>query len=124
MGGNAGTQSFTVIVRAIATKELNQTNALRVVSKEIFVGLLNGLFFALITGSAAFLWFHDPHLSIIFGLAVICTLLIAGIAGALVPIFLEKIGVDPAISSGIILTTITDCTAFATFLGLATMFLL
>lgn len=124
MGGNAGTQSFTVIVRALATKELSSTNFYRVVSKEILVGLLNGLFFALITGLAAYLWFNDPHLSIIFGCAIILTLLMAGIAGALVPIFLEKIGVDPAISSGIILTTITDCTAFATFLGFATIFLL
>ncbi len=123
MGGNAGTQCFTVIVRALATKELNSTNSFRVISKEILVGLLNGIFFALITGTAAYLWFHDLHLSIIFGLAVIVTLLIAGLAGALIPIFLEKSGVDPAISSGIILTTITDCTAFATFLGLATMFL-
>lgn len=124
MGGNAGTQSFTVMVRAIATKELTQTNSLRVIAKEILVGLLNGMFFAIITGLAAYLWFHDLHLSIIFGCAVIITLLMAGLAGSLVPIFLEKIGVDPAISSGIILTTITDCTAFATFLGLATIFLL
>lgn len=124
MGGNAGTQSFTVIVRALATRELNPTNAFRVISKEIFVGFLNGIFFAFITGMAAYLWFQDAHLSIIFGSAIILTLLMAAIAGALVPIILEKSGVDPAISSGIILTTITDVTAFATFLGLATMFLL
>lgn len=124
MGGNAGTQSFTVIVRALATKELTSTNAHRVISKEVFVGLLNGLFFAIITGTAAYLWFHDLHLSIIFGSAIILTLLMSGIAGAFVPIILGKLGVDPAISSGIILTTITDCTAFATFLGLATIFLL
>lgn len=124
MGGNAGTQSLTVIVRALATKELSQTNAFRVISKEILVGLLNGLIFAFVTGLAAYLWYKDLHLSVIFGLAMIFTLLMAGLSGVLIPIFLEKIGVDPAISSVIILTTITDVTAFATFLGLATMFLL
>ncbi len=103
---------------------ITSTNSFRVIFKEIKVGLFNGLFFAIITGTASYLWFHDLHLSIIFGMAIILTLLMSGIAGAFVPIILDKLGIDPAISSGIILTTITDCTAFATFLGLATLFLL
>jgi len=124
MGGNAGTQSLTVIVRALATKEITSTNAFRVVCKEAMVGLLNGFLFALITGIAVYVWYHDWYLSLIFCLSMIFTLLMAGVSGALIPMFLQKIGVDPAISTVIILTTITDVTAFASFLGLATMFLL
>jgi len=124
MGGNAGTQSLTVIVRALATKEITSTNAFRVVCKEALVGFLNGLLFALITGMAVYAWYHDLHLSLIFCASMIFTLLMAGVSGALIPMFLQKIGVDPAISTVIILTTITDVTAFASFLGLATIFLL
>lgn len=124
MGGNAGTQSLTVIVRALATKELTSTNAMRIIFKEVLVGLLNGLLFAIVTGPAVYLWYHDLNLSIIFATAMIFTLVVAGLSGVLIPMFLQKIGVDPAISTVIILTTLTDVTAFATFLGFATMFLL
>lgn len=124
MGGNAGTQGITVIVRALATKELTSTNSLRVITKEVLVGLLNGLSFASITGVAAYLWYHDLYLSVVFALSIVFTLFVAGVSGVLIPIMLEKYNVDPAISSGILLTTVTDVTAFATFLGMATLFLI
>jgi len=119
MGGNAGTQTLTIAVRAIATKELTATNALRVVRKEIMVGALNGLVFAIIAGVMTFFWYGNLAISIIFAVATIVTLLLAGLAGALIPIGLVKSGVDPAIASGVFLTTVTDVVAFGAFLGLA-----
>ncbi len=124
MGGNAGTQGLTVIVRSLATKEITSTNILRVVFKEISVGALNGFIFAFIVSTVAYLWHHDLQLSLVFGSAIIFTLFMAGLSGVLIPLFLNKIKVDPAISSMIIVTMITDVTAFATFLGLASKFLM
>lgn len=124
MGGNAGTQTLTVAVRALATKELQSANALRVVGKEILVGGANGLLFAIIAGAAIFWWYNDPYLSGIFAIAIVITLLLAGLAGALIPLGLEKIGVDPATASTVFLTTITDVVAFGVFLGLATVWIL
>jgi magnesium transporter len=124
MGGNAGMQTTTIAVRAIATKELTATNAIRVVGKEVMVGLLNGVCFAVVVGVASYFWYGDLMLSCIFGAAMIFTLLLAGLSGVLIPLGFVKIGVDPAIASNVILTTITDCTAFAVFLGLATWLLL
>lgn len=124
MGGNAGTQTVTVTVRAIATKELTTTNAMRVVSKEILVGGLNGFVFAIISGIAAYMWYENLYLSLVFASATIATLLLAGLSGALIPIGLVKVGVDPAIASSVALTTITDIVAFGVFLGLAANFLL
>lgn len=124
MGGNAGTQTLTVAVRAIATKELTTTNSSRVIGKEIMVGLLNGIIFAIITGSVLYLLYDNIELSIVFATAIISTLLIAGFAGAIIPLSLSKFNIDPAVGSGVILTTITDVTAFASFLGFATMILL
>jgi magnesium transporter len=123
MGGNAGTQSITVTVRAIATKELNSTNVRRIICKELMVGALNGLIFAVFTGVLAYLWYHSIYLSLVFASATIFTLLLAGVSGTLVPIGLVKIGVDPAIASSVILTTITDIVAFGTFLGFASLIL-
>jgi magnesium transporter len=124
MGGNAGTQTITVIVRAIATKELTTNNALRVVGKEILVGGLNGLLFAIISAVMVFIWYQNIILSITFAFATIVTLLLAGLAGTLIPIGLVKRGVDPAIASTVILTTVTDVIAFGAFLGMAAYILL
>ncbi len=123
MGGNAGTQTLAVIVRAIAIQELSGTNAPRAVYKEALVGLFNGLIFAVITGAAIWMFFQSAMLGIVIGLAMIVNLVAAGAFGALVPIVLNRMGKDPAISSAIFLTTVTDCVGFFAFLGLATLLL-
>ncbi|MBW7851270.1 MAG: magnesium transporter [Rhodospirillales bacterium] len=124
MGGNAGTQTLAVAVRALAMKELTPTNALRVIGKEALVGLSNGLIFAVPSGLAAWLWFNDPIIGLVIGAAMIINLFVAGLAGTLVPLTLERMGVDPAVASSVFLTTLTDSIGFFAFLGLATLFLL
>ena len=124
MGGNAGTQTLTVAVRALATNDLTSTNALRIIWKESLVGGLNGLLFAIIIGGAVWFWFDDVVLGMTIAVAMVLNLLVAGIAGILVPLTLDKFDLDPAISSTVFLTTITDVLGFFVFLGLATMLLL
>jgi magnesium transporter len=124
MGGNAGTQTVTVAVRALAMGELTPANALRFIGKEFAVGGLNGIIFAIIMGGAVMLWYHDLRLGAVIGAAMICNLVAASLAGTLIPIGLEKIGVDPAVSSTVFLTTVTDVIGFLAFLGLATLFLM
>jgi len=124
MGGNAGTQALTVAVRALATNEISGTNALRVIGKETIVGFLNGIGFAIIIGVITALWFGNDILGIVIAAAMIINLIVAGLAGAAIPIFLNKIGSDPALSSTVLLTTITDIVGFFGFLGLASIFLL
>lgn len=124
MGGNAGTQALTVAVRALATKELSSTNMFRVISKETVVGTLNGIGFAIIMGIIAALWFNSQMLGLVIAAAMVINLLIAGLCGAAIPIFLNKIGSDPALSSTVLLTTVTDIVGFFAFLGLASLFLI
>jgi magnesium transporter len=124
MGGNAGTQTVTVAVRALAMGELTAANALRFIGKEIAVGGLNGFIFAILMGVAVVAWYHDWRLGAVIGAAMICNLLAAALAGTLIPLGLEKLGVDPAVSSTVFLTTVTDVIGFLAFLGLATIFLL
>jgi magnesium transporter len=123
MGGNAGTQTLAVIVRAIAIRELSGTNAPRAVYKEAVVGFLNGVSFAIITGTAILFWFHSPMLGLVIGMAMIINLIAAGVFGAVIPIILDRMGFDPAISSAVFLTTVTDIVGFFSFLGLATVLL-
>jgi magnesium transporter len=124
MGGNAGIQTVTVAVRAIATKELNSTNVVRIIIKELIVGLSNGLIFAIIVSTASYFLYHNIEMSLVFGMSTIVTLLLAGLSGTLIPIGLVKMGVDPAIASSVALTTITDVSAFGIFLGLASFMLI
>ncbi len=124
MGGNAGTQTLTVSVRALATKELTPSNTLRIIAKETFVGGINGFIFAVLVGLIASYWFSDTLLGMIIALAMIINLLVAGLAGALIPISLNKLKIDPALASGVILTTITDVFGFLSFLGLASIFII
>lgn len=124
MGGNAGTQALAVAVRALATREISATNAWRLIFKEALVGLLNGCLFAALLGLLAGLWFASPGLGVIIALALIINLFVAGACGAGVPIMLHRLGADPAVSSSVFLTTITDAIGFFAFLGLATLFLL
>ena len=124
MGGNAGTQTLTVSVRALATKELTPSNALKIVLKETFVGGINGIIFAIIIGLLSSYWFSDHLLGIVIALAMILNLIIAGMSGILVPLTLKRFNIDPALASGVILTTITDVFGFLSFLGLASILLI
>ncbi len=123
MGGNAGTQTLTIAVRALATRELLSLNARRVILREVGVGMMNGLLFAVIGGLIAGLWFSDLWLGIALGLAMVVTLIIAALSGILIPIGLDKLGIDPAIASGVFVTTVTDVIGFMAFLGFATILL-
>ncbi|MFY0635770.1 MAG: magnesium transporter [Vannielia sp.] len=124
MGGNAGTQSLTVAVRAIATKDLTGSNVWRVIRREASVGLLNGLAFAALMGLVGWFWFGTPMLGAVLALAMIINLLVAGLAGILVPVLLDRFNIDPALASGAFVTTVTDVVGFFAFLGLATVMLL
>jgi magnesium transporter len=120
-GGNAATQTMTVAVRALATRELGSSNAFRVVIREGLVGLVNGLAFAVITGVAAVLWFKIPGLGVVIGLAIICNLVAGALGGILIPMVLDRVHADPAVASGTFVTTITDVVGFFAFLGIATL---
>jgi len=123
MGGNAGTQTLTVTVRLLATKELISSNVNKIVSKEFLVGFYNGLIFAVITGLAIFVWFKDYHLSLLIAVAMIINMTAAGFFGIFIPVILNKFKIDPAISSSVFVTTITDVFGFLSFLGLASYIL-
>ncbi len=124
MGGNAGTQTMTVTVRALAMKEVTSTNAYRVIGKEFLVGGFNGVLFAVLTGIVTWAWFDSTTLGMVIALAMIVNLIVAGLIGTLIPLMLDRSGHDPAIASSVILTTITDVVGFASFLGLAAWILL
>ncbi len=124
MGGNAGTQTMTVAVRALAMKELTPTNTMRVIGKELLVGGFNGILFAALTGGVAWVWFGSPALGVVIALAMIINMVVAGLAGTTIPLVLERAGIDPAVASGVVLTAITDVVGFFGFLGLAALILL
>jgi magnesium transporter len=120
-GGNAATQTMTVVVRALAVRELSSVNAWRTVLREVLVGLVNGIAFAVITGVAAFAWFKVPQLGLVIGLAMLCNLIAGALGGILIPLALDRSGADPAVSSGVFVTTVTDVVGFFSFLGIATL---
>ena len=122
MGGNAGMQTLAVTIRAIATQELSTTNISKTVSKEFAIGILNGIIFAIISSVIVFLWFKDLNLSIIIAVSMILNMIVAGLFGILVPVTLKKFKVDPAISSSVFVTTITDVIGFLSFLGVGAYF--
>jgi magnesium transporter len=124
MGGNAGTQSLTVAVRALATKDLTGSNVWRVIRREVLVGLINGLAFAVIMGLVGYVWFNSLALGGVIAAAMIINLVVAGLAGTGIPILLEKLGIDPALASGAFVTTVTDVVGFFAFLGLAVIVML
>jgi magnesium transporter len=124
MGGNAGTQSLTVAVRAIATRDLTGSNVWRVIRRECLVGLINGVIFAVIMGVVGVIWFGSPALGYVIATAMVINMVVAGLAGTGIPIVLERIGVDPALASGAFVTTVTDVVGFFAFLGLAAAVLL
>jgi magnesium transporter len=121
MGGNAGTQTMTVAVRALATRDLGRANAWRVIRRELLVGFLNGLAFAVLLAGVAMFWFGTASLGPVIGLAIIVTLVSAALGGIVIPLVLDRFHVDPAVSSGPLVTTITDVVGFFAFLGIATV---
>jgi magnesium transporter len=123
MGGNAGTQTMTVAVRALATKELTPTNVVRVVIRETAVGLINGFAFALIIAVIAIAWFGTNRLGLVIGTAMVVNLLAAALAGIFIPLGLNRMGFDPAVASTVFVTTVTDVVGFFSFLGLASIWL-
>ncbi|WP_027136107.1 magnesium transporter [Geminicoccus roseus] len=124
MGGNAGTQTLTVTVRALAVGRLGRRETWKLIGKESVVGLLNGGGFLVIGLATAFLWFWQGELAIIFGIAMLVNVAVAGLAGAAIPLGLQRLGLDPAIASTVFLTTVTDVVGFFTFLGMASVVLL
>ncbi len=124
MGGNAGTQSLTVVVRQLALGDISQGDAMRIIKKEVAISLGNGFLFALIIGVIASVWFDKGMLGVVIALSMVINLFMAGFFGAVIPLFLKKLDIDPAIGSSVILTTVTDIVGFFSFLGLATAILL
>ncbi len=122
MGGNAGMQTLAVTIRALATKELSSGNIRQVISKEFFIGILNGIIFAIITGIIVQLWFNELNLSILIAISMVLNMIVAGLFGILIPISLKKFNVDPALASSVFVTTITDVIGFLSFLGIGAYF--
>ncbi|MGC1571905.1 MAG: magnesium transporter [Pseudolabrys sp.] len=120
-GGNATTQTMTVAVRALATRDLSDSNAWRVIKRELMVGVFNGIAFAIITGVAAYIWFKVPGLGFVIGLAMICNLIAAALGGILIPLVLHRLKFDPAVASSPFVTTVTDVVGFFSFLSIASL---
>jgi magnesium transporter len=119
MGGNAASQTMTVTVRALATRDIDIYNAARIIRREAGVGILNGLIFGLLIGVVAGLWFHDPNIGGIIAAAMVINMMAAALGGILIPLLLDKVGIDPAVASTVFVTTVTDIVGFFSFLGLA-----
>jgi magnesium transporter len=124
MGGIAGSQTLTIVIRGMATGQIGSQNVPWLMRKELWVGLLNSLFWAAVVAGIAALWFDSTGIGLVVGVALVANMLVAALAGTLVPVLLEKMSVDPALAGGVILTTVTDVVGFFTFLGLGTIFLL
>jgi len=124
LGGNAGSQGLAVAVRAIAERELTGGAARRAITREFLTGIVNGAIFALGVGLIAYVWFADPMLAVVIGVAMFVTFVWAGLSGILVPLTLQRLGADPAVASSVFVLTLTDIAAFFSFLGLATLVLL
>lgn len=119
MGGNAGTQTMTVAVRALATRDIDSYNTRRIIRREVLVGLINGVAFAFLIGAVAAWWFNNPDLGLIIACAMVFNMLCAALAGILIPILLDRLEIDPAIASSVFVTTVTDVVGFFAFLWLA-----
>lgn len=119
MGGNAASQTMTVTVRALATKDLDIYNAWRIIRREMGVGFINGIIFAMLIGTVAATWFSDPYLGGIIASAMVINMFVAALAGILIPLVLDRYGIDPAVASAVFVTAVTDVVGFFAFLGLA-----
>jgi magnesium transporter len=123
MGGIAGSQVLTVVIRGMALGQIERRNAVRLVTHEVFVGVINSVFWAVILGVIAYAWFDNPALGVIVGVALVVNVVVAAFAGALIPLLLRSLSIDPALAGGVILTTVTDVIGFVAFLGLGALFL-
>lgn len=124
MGGNAGTQTLTLVVRGLALGTISDSNARRILVKEFLIGVVNGLLWALVVAVVAVLWYQNFMIGLVIAMAMVINLVFAALSGVAIPVLVRKLGVDPALASGVILTTITDVVGFFAFLGLATIFLI
>jgi magnesium transporter len=120
-GGNAATQTMTVAVRALATRDLSRGNAAWIIGRELMVGAINGAAFGLITGIVSATWFHMPGIGVVIALAMLTNLIAGALGGILIPLLLDRLKIDPAVSSGAFVTTVTDVVGYASFLSIATL---
>jgi magnesium transporter len=124
MGGIAGSQTLTLVIRGLALRQISSINAIRLFRKEIAVGVVNGALWAAVVACIAGIWFQSSSIGLLLGCAMLINLVCAALAGASIPLALQKIGIDPALAGGVLLTTVTDVIGFMAFLGLATLFLM
>ena len=124
MGGIAGTQTLTLVTRGLALGQVSRQNRNWLLSKELIVGMLNGIVWAVVVGGIAFLWFKEANIGVVIAAAMIINLVVAAFSGAAIPLVLRKLGIDPAIAGSVVVTTVTDIVGLFVFLGLATVFLL
>ncbi len=124
MGGNAGTQTVTLVIRGIALGTIDESNARKVLRSEFLIGIMNSVIWAVVIGVVALLWFGNPMLGLVIGMAMTINLVIAALSGVIIPLFTKRLGIDPALASGVALTTVTDVIGFFVFLGLATLLLI
>lgn len=123
MGGIAGSQTLTIVVRGMALGQIGQSNALKLMSKELCVGLMNGLLWSIVIAAIAVFWFEDRNLGLVIALAIIINLLVGAFAGAAIPLVMSRLGADPALGGSVLLTAVTDAVGFFVFLGLASLYL-
>ena len=122
MGGIAGTQTLTVLVRGIAMGQVVRTNQNWLINRELMIGLMNGVLWAVVVAITASLWFDDWNIGLIIAAAMVINLLTAALAGAVLPLLMTRANIDPALAGGVVLTTVTDVVGFVSFLGLATLY--
>jgi magnesium transporter len=124
MGGIAGTQTLTLMIRGMATGQVNASNSMAILRKELAVGILNGIVFSIIVAAIAYLWYGNPGLGFVMAIAIIVNLVAGALAGALIPVMLKRMSIDPALAGGVVLTTVTDVIGIFAFIGLASYLLL
>jgi magnesium transporter len=124
MGGIAGTQTLTLMIRGMATGQVSARNSMAILRKELAVGVLNGIVFSVIIAAIAYFWYGNPGLGIVMGIAIIVNLVAGALAGALIPVILKRMSIDPALAGGVVLTTVTDVIGIFAFIGLASYVLL
>jgi magnesium transporter len=124
MGGIAGTQTLTLMIRGMATGQVSARNSMAILRKELSVGILNGIVFSIIIAAIAYFWYGNPGLGLVMGIAIILNLVAGALAGALIPVILKRMSIDPALAGGVVLTTVTDVIGILAFIGLASYVLL
>jgi magnesium transporter len=124
MGGIAGTQTLTLMIRGMATGQVSARNSMDILRKELAVGILNGIVFSIIVAAIAYLWYGNAGLGLVMAIAIVINLVVGALAGALIPVILKRMSIDPALAGGVVLTTVTDVIGILAFIGLASYLLL